>query len=124
MFVTSVYWFSAAHQILNHPLCKRLHGHNYRLVVTLNGKIDPRTGMIVDFDELKAVVESRVLSRLDHSYLNEILELPTAELVTLWIWDELIESLPQLFEIQVYEQAENYVSYRGEREPFLETRQP
>lgn len=124
MFVTSEYRFSAAHQIPHHPLCKTLHGHTYRLVVTLRGKIDPRTGMVIDFDQVREVVGRQVLSLLDHAFLNEIVELPTSELLVVWIWNRLAEALPELDEVRLYEQPETCVSYRGEPEPFLQPEEP
>lgn len=124
MFVTCEFQFCVAHQIAHHPLCKQLHGHNYRLLITLLGQVDQRTGMIVDFDELKTIVEDRLLSRLDHSYLNDFIEVPTAELVSVWIWRQLTDELAQLYEVQLYEQAHNCVTYRGEDDVFLYHQEP
>ncbi len=48
----------------------RLHGHNYRLEVTLEGQPDPVTGMVFDLGELKAILEREIMSRFDHRDLN------------------------------------------------------
>jgi 6-pyruvoyltetrahydropterin/6-carboxytetrahydropterin synthase len=77
--------FSAAHRICGHPgPCARLHGHNYRAVVSVAGGELDSLGMLVDFGELKRIC-AEVISALDHSYLNELPEFssanPTAEVL-------------------------------------------
>ncbi len=59
--------------------------------------------MVVDFDELSAVVRPVVVERLDHSSLNDAMPNPTAEHIALWIWNELAEQLSGLVEIVVWE---------------------
>jgi len=59
--------------------------------------------MVLDFDEIAALVEPLVIDRLDHSSLNDLLPNPTAEHIALWIWNELADRLPQLVEIVVWE---------------------
>jgi len=101
--------FEAAHVLPHHTgKCARLHGHSYRVDVAVGGSLQaagPATGMVVDFDELSAIVEPHVVARLDHSSLNELLPNPTAEHLALWIWSELAPRLPQLDEIVVWETA-------------------
>ena len=91
----------------HHPgKCSRPHGHSYRVEVAVTGPLQgagPAQGMVVDFDELSAIVKPRVVERLDHSSLNDVLPNPTAEHIALWIWDELAPVLPQLFEVVVWE---------------------
>ncbi len=77
--------------------CVRLHGHSYRLLVTLRGRVDPQTGMVMNFRDLRAVVNERVLARLDHHHLNDVIpELTTAENLCHWIARELIPHLGRL----------------------------
>jgi 6-pyruvoyltetrahydropterin/6-carboxytetrahydropterin synthase len=59
--------------------------------------------MVLDFDELAAVVGPHVLERLDHASLNDLMQNPTAEHIALWIWDVLSPRIPQLVEIVVWE---------------------
>ncbi len=59
--------------------------------------------MVVDFDELSGAVERFVIDRLDHTSLNDTIPNPTAELIALWIWDELAPHLPSLDEVVVWE---------------------
>ena len=116
MLLSKDFTFDAAHNLINyHGKCERLHGHTYKLRVIVEGTPDSE-GMIIDFIELKAVVKERILSRLDHSYINEIISQPSAENIALWIWDELEESVKRencsLYEIHVWETADSRVILR------------
>lgn len=116
MLLTKDFTFDAAHNLVNyHGKCERLHGHTYRLRVVVEGTPDSE-GMIIDFIELKAIVKEKILSRLDHSYINEIISQPSAENIALWIWDELEESVRRencrLYEIHVWETADSRVILR------------
>jgi len=105
--IRKTFRFEAAHVLPHHPgKCSRLHGHSYRVEVAVRGPLaisGPSQGMVVDFDELSAIVKPRIIERLDHSSLNDVLPNPTAELIALWIWDELEPVLPRLFEVVVWE---------------------
>jgi len=116
MLLAKDFTFDAAHNLINyHGKCERLHGHTYKLRVIVEGTPDSE-GMIIDFIELKALVKERVISRLDHSYINEIISQPSAENIALWIWDELEESVKRencsLYEIHVWETADSRVILR------------
>ena len=118
MLLAKDFTFDAAHNLINyHGKCERLHGHTYKLRVVVEGTPDSE-GMIIDFIELKAIVKERILSRLDHSYINEIISQPSAENIALWIWDELEESVRRencaLYEIHVWETADSRVILRRE----------
>jgi 6-pyruvoyltetrahydropterin/6-carboxytetrahydropterin synthase len=99
--------FEAAHVLPHHPgKCSRLHGHSYRLEVAVSGPLQPSgpaQGMVVDFDDISALVRPLVVERLDHASLNDVMPNPTAEHIALWIWDVLAVELPQLAEIVVWE---------------------
>jgi 6-pyruvoyltetrahydropterin/6-carboxytetrahydropterin synthase len=105
--IRKLFRFEAAHVLPHHPgKCSRLHGHSYRLEVAVDGPLQvagPAQGMVVDFDELSAIVKPRIIERLDHSSLNDILPNPTAEHIALWIWGELETALPELCEIVLWE---------------------
>lgn len=114
MIVAREFTFEAAHQLPAHPgKCRRLHGHGYRLRVSVEAPVDPATGIAVDFQELKRVVEARVLALLDHSYLNEILPVPSAENIAAWVWERLRGAI-RVVEVVLYEQADCWVVHRGE----------
>lgn len=80
--VTKKFEFPAGHHLPNHEgSCKRFHGHNYLLEVTISGEIKeegPEKGMIMDFGKLKQVV-LEYISQFDHQDLNDFWENPTAE---------------------------------------------
>jgi 6-pyruvoyltetrahydropterin/6-carboxytetrahydropterin synthase len=109
--------FEAAHRLPDAPpghKCRRLHGHSYRLVVHVEGPIEPATGWVMDFSELRAVVDP-VIGQLDHQYLNEIdgLSQPTAEVITVWIWNRLKPVLPGLKRLELHETAKAGCIYDG-----------
>ena len=85
--------------------CARLHGHSYRLRVTLRGPIDPETGMVVNFRDVKAVLQREIVSRLDHRHLNEVVGgLTTAENLCHWIAARLLPEFgPLLSRIELGE---------------------
>jgi len=110
--------FEAAHVLPFHPgKCARMHGHSYRIDVVLAGSLHdsgPACGMVADFDEISAVVKPRVVDRLDHTTLNDLIENPTAERIALWIWDAIAAELPQLAEVAVWETATACAIARGD----------
>lgn len=87
--VTCSFTFEAAHRLPWHPgRCRNLHGHSYRLEVTVEGPIGA-SGMVMDFDDVKALVRREVVDVYDHTLLNDLLENPTAELVAAESWKRL-----------------------------------
>ena len=110
--------FEAAHRLPNVPVdhkCARLHGHSFRVRVSVEGPVGEQTGWVMDFAELKAAFRP-VYDQLDHRYLNEIdgLENPTSENLARWIWRELSSNLAGLSEIEVRETCTTGCIYRGE----------
>ena len=106
--------FAAAHRLPRYDgPCFRLHGHNYRFFVGLEGEVDPKSGMIVDFGVVKAAVTEHVLARVDHRDLNDLLENPTAENIARWIFEGLVPHLKGLVEVRLYEIPDSCVTYRG-----------
>lgn len=116
MLISRAFTFDAAHQLPKYDgICRNLHGHTYRLVVTIDHPVQA-DGIAFDFHQLKRIVEKQVLRPLDHTFLNDRFEDPTAEVVALWIWRELLRALPvRLHEIQLHETPNSYVTYRGEQ---------
>lgn len=109
--------FEAAHRLPHVPhghKCARLHGHSYRVSVHVDGPVEPDTGWVMDFGDLKTAFEP-VRKQLDHYYLNEIegLENPTSEILAAWIWERLIPGLPGLSAVTVRETCTSGCTYRG-----------
>ena len=108
--------FAAAHRLPRYDgPCSRMHGHNYRVVVCVEGEVDPKSGMVADFGRIKEIVQEHVLSRADHRTLNDVLENPTAENIARWIFETVAPHLPGLAEIRLYEVPDCCVTYRGPR---------
>jgi 6-pyruvoyltetrahydropterin/6-carboxytetrahydropterin synthase len=114
MILRKEYGFEAAHFIYNHPgKCRNLHGHSYKLFVSLEGQANPETGMIIDFDDLSKIVRDKVIFPLDHRFLNDMIPLSTAENIVVWIWEQLQPGLPGLTQLELFETTDNCVIYRG-----------
>ena len=118
MEIYKEFTFEAAHRLPNVPdghKCGRLHGHSFMVQVHISGDIDPVTGWIMDFADLKAAFKP-IYNRLDHYYLNDIegLENPTSEVLAKWIWNELKPSLPQLSKIVIKETCTSGCVYSGD----------
>jgi 6-pyruvoyltetrahydropterin/6-carboxytetrahydropterin synthase len=95
------------------------HGHNYTLDVTVRGPIDPRTGMVIDLGELKAIVTATVIERFDHADLNaDVLfrdRIPTTENIAIAVWELLAPKLgpDRLARVRVWEDPTLFVDYDG-----------
>ncbi|MDI6906348.1 MAG: 6-carboxytetrahydropterin synthase QueD [Thermoanaerobacterales bacterium] len=120
--------FAAAHQIPGHPAeCRRLHGHTWKVEVSVAGQLDPATGMVVDFWNLKAAVYEAV-GELDHRLLNELppfmgpdpLRIPTAENIARHIFATVAVRLAavnprlKMRAVRVWESPTASVIYSGE----------
>ncbi len=91
--LTEEFTFEAAHRIRNkRKEYGELHGHTHKVYVTVSGEPDPEVGWLIDQQEFRGIV-SRVVKRLDHRYLNEIMEQTTAESIALYLFKELEKNL-------------------------------
>jgi len=91
--ITKIFTFDAAHRLRYHDgKCSNVHGHTYKLEVTVEGTpqtVDgnnPESGMIIDFGKLKEIVNDEVLYNLDQDNLDHVLDYSTAELMAEWIF--------------------------------------
>ena len=96
------------------------HGHNYELVVSVTGEIDPETGFVIDMKVLKDLIKDNIENAFDHKNLNiEVPEFkdlnPTAENIAVVIWNKLRHHIPAPKELEVvlFETPRNFVSYSG-----------
>lgn len=110
--------FEAAHRLPNVPeghKCARLHGHSYKVIVHVEAPVEPESGWVMDFGDLKKAFKP-LEARLDHYYLNDIegLENPTSEVLARWIWERLKPTLPDLSALTVRETCTSGCTYRGE----------
>ncbi|MGK2952100.1 MAG: 6-carboxytetrahydropterin synthase QueD, partial [Thiobacillus sp.] len=97
----------------SHP-CSRLHGHSFRVELTVSGDIDPTLGWVLDFADIE-VAWQPIHAALDHRNLNDIagLENPTSENLAVWLWNALKPALPGLSKILVMESHDSGCVYRG-----------
>ena len=85
--------FSAAHQLRGYKgKCEALHGHNWRVQVTVSSEKLDDIGMVLDLHELKAIT-AEVLASLDHSFLNDVFPFteinPSSENMAKWIYESI-----------------------------------
>ncbi|MFN2261232.1 MAG: 6-pyruvoyl tetrahydropterin synthase family protein [Psychroflexus sp.] len=99
----------------------KFHGHNYELIVSVTGDIDPKTGYVIDIKLLKDIIKSEIEDAFDHKNLNEqVPEFenlnPTAENIAVVIWNKLKPKLDKSHDLEVtlYETPRNFVTYKGE----------
>jgi 6-pyruvoyltetrahydropterin/6-carboxytetrahydropterin synthase len=132
--LVSVAYFSAAHRLhrddwdeeRNRRVFDKCnnrhgHGHTYGLEVTVEGSIDPETGYVMDFAELKRLVKENILHRVDRKHLNFDVDFlagvnPTAENIAVGIWRELQDRVrpARLVRVVLNETAKNRVVYEGD----------
>jgi 6-pyruvoyltetrahydropterin/6-carboxytetrahydropterin synthase len=94
------------------------HGHNYELVVQVNGVPDPITGFVINTKDLSSIVEEEVKSRFDHKNLNLDTEFfkslnPTAENIAIVIYNLLRPRIAESLDLKIrlYETERNFVDY-------------
>jgi 6-pyruvoyltetrahydropterin/6-carboxytetrahydropterin synthase len=136
MFIISkTFTFEAAHRLLGHPKCGRLHGHSYRVTFELKSEALDR-GMVRDYADL-APIKERIDNTLDHRYLvsDELIgsddvywraaphedvsvvnvTRTTAEHLAKWFYNEWKDMYPELAAVTVCETAATTATYRFER---------
>jgi len=103
--------------LCNNP---NFHGHNYELIVSVTGAINPETGYVIDIKELKDIIYQEVELSFDHKNLNldveEFRDLnPTAENIVVVIWNKIRTKINSNLDLEVvlYETPRNFVSYKG-----------
>ncbi|MDX1774359.1 6-pyruvoyltetrahydropterin/6-carboxytetrahydropterin synthase [Oceanihabitans sediminis] len=96
------------------------HGHNYELIASVTGEINPETGYVIDIKDLKDIIKTEVEDAFDHKNLNvEVPEFkdlnPTAENIVVVIYNKIKKQLASHLELEVtlYETPRNFVSYSG-----------
>jgi 6-pyruvoyltetrahydropterin/6-carboxytetrahydropterin synthase len=130
--ITRTYTFCAAHRLHTDQLPEDLnqqifgkcnnpngHGHNYTVLVTVQGELHARTGVITDVEALDRLVQATIVDRFDHQHLNfdPAFEqvTTTGENLARLIWDILVDHIPsgRLGKIGVIETRDNYFEYIG-----------
>ena len=139
--LTKEFSFESAHALDGYDgLCREIHGHSYRLFVTIKGEPscdddNPKLGMVMDFGDLKRIVNSEIVDRLDHSFvlrdsvqntmLSRVLSAkfekivlvdyqPTCENMLADFAERLQGALPanvQLYSLRLHETATSYAEW-------------
>lgn len=96
------------------------HGHNYELIVSVTGKINPETGYVIDVKKLSDLIFEEVEKPFDHKNLNiDVPEFenlnPTAENIAVVIWNKIRKRIELEFDLEVvlFETPRNFVTYNG-----------
>jgi 6-pyruvoyltetrahydropterin/6-carboxytetrahydropterin synthase len=95
--------------------CSGMHGHSFKVEISVEGEVDPATGWVYDHAEISRAMKP-LLFLLDHAYLNEVegLENPTIENMAYWFWQKLLPGCPGLCEIVIHETPTARCVYRGQ----------
>lgn len=104
--------FEAAHRLPHVPpghKCGKMHGHSYVVELQVDGPIDPESGWIIDYADIRAAA-APLIRELDHACLNDSfgLENPTAENLALWFFKRLANVLPRLLAVRVSEKSDSW----------------
>lgn len=94
-----------------HP-CSRMHGHSFKIILTLVGDLDPKIGWVIDYNDIQAAMKP-LLEQIDHRVLNDVegLENPTSELLAVWLYERARKVLPQLTKVTIAETPLTECSY-------------
>ncbi|MDZ4713254.1 MAG: 6-carboxytetrahydropterin synthase [bacterium] len=133
LYITRREHFSSSHRLENPAVspeknieifgkCNNYHGHNYYMEVTLAGTPDAESGYVMDLKLLKKIIHEEILSKVDHSFLNDLDIfkgiIPTTENMIVKFWEVLAPKVKRsnvsLHSIKLYETEKNFVEYRGE----------
>lgn len=124
VYCTKEFEFEAAHHLINYDgPCANVHGHSYKLQVTVSGNVDihhqdiASDCMVIDFKNLKSIVELAVIDSHDHADLNTIYANPTAEIMVIEMFYTISGLLPRdvkLESVKLWETSTSFAEYRGE----------
>lgn len=134
IYLTRHEHFNAAHKLFNPNWTREKneevfgkcanenwHGHNFELIVTVKGEINPETGYFMNVKELSKIIQEHIIEKLDHKNLNLDVPflkgvMPTTENLAMAIWEELLPHLPEgvmLHSVKIYETPRICVEYFG-----------
>ncbi len=135
VFVTRIERFNAAHRLFRPEFSDEQnlevfgkcsnpnwHGHNYTLVITVKGEINPDTGFVINLSQLSRLINEWVIQKLDHKNINLEVDfmngkLASTENMAVGIWDQLSEEIQKsgamLHSVKLIETENNSVEYFG-----------
>lgn len=117
MQIFKQFTFDSAHFLPHVPdghKCKEIHGHTYRLTVYVEGELEKNLEWVMDFAEIKNVIDP-VVKSIDHKLLNNFsgLENPTCEIIAVWLWNKIKPEVPLLTKIELHETPTSGAVYEG-----------
>lgn len=120
-YLTKEFRFEAAHHLLGYDgACANVHGHSYKLHVTVGGDISELSSdsasdcMVMDFKDLKFLVDEKVIKKFDHQDLNVFFKNPTAEVIANHIYWVVRNALPakiKIVHIKLWETETSFVEF-------------
>ena len=124
VYLTKEFEFEAAHHLINYDgPCANVHGHSYKLQVTVSGSTNvfeteyATDCMVLDFKDLKSIVKTVIIDTHDHADLNKLYSNPTAEIMVISMFDVIRAWLPKdvkLESVKLWETSTSFAEYRGE----------
>ena len=131
-YITKQFKFCAAHKYWNDNWDKaknisvfeddvKVHGHNYELEVTINGKPNAESGFIIDLSAIKTIVNKHVIAHLDHSEIQKDIKWfknkqPSTENIVIFVWEQLVHLIPKpatLYKLKLRETPTIFTEYYG-----------
>ncbi|XP_054155689.1 6-pyruvoyl tetrahydrobiopterin synthase-like [Oppia nitens] len=137
VYFTRIETFDSAHRLNSGQLdgqtnretfgkCNTIHGHNYRVELTVKGTADPVTGILCNNYVLKEIMSDTILKPFDHKFIDEDVSYfrddshtSTLENIVIYIWKAVSDRLPtnvRLHQIKLYSTEKNVVTFSGEFE--------
>ena len=120
VYITKRFTFEACHRLDKYAgKCSNLHGHSYKLEVTISGNVNKNKRFVMDFADLKGIVHALIISSHDHNYLNNLYVEPTAEHMAVGFFNQEDNLLnadleTKLESVKLWETEDSYAEYRGE----------
>jgi 6-pyruvoyltetrahydropterin/6-carboxytetrahydropterin synthase len=123
VLITKQFRFESAHYLPGMPeghKCRRIHGHSFIVDIQVLGEVDPLSGIVMDFGDIKKLVQP-LINHLDHWLLNEVgerdnddlLRNPTSENLARWFFEKVKPMIPGLYSVIVHETCTSRCEYRA-----------
>lgn len=115
--LSRLFEFDAAHHLpLYQGKCHKLHGHRYRLEITVRTVKDTlNNGMTIDMLLIKKIINKKVIAKLDHKLINDLIKNPTMEDICIWIVQELnailLDNGATIVSIKLWETPNIFITY-------------
>jgi len=99
------------------------HGHNYTLLVTVSGEVNPETGFVINLKALSNIIQNKIIEKIDHKNINLEVDfmhgkMASTEMLSIAIWEQLEDEIKQLggrlYSVKLFETENNYAEYLGE----------